>query len=135
MSPPRSRVPLRLRLPNAPPLFCGRRKELNLFKRGVGEALVTVVSGPGGIGKTAFVFHALHRAFPGRVGQTLYLGLRPGGSSDVRAEIVRALVEVQTSPKRRTEPVDWTSLLADPEALAALAIDLAEAGPWWVVLD
>src|SRR5690242_6945620 len=55
-------LPLRNRLANAPPLFVGRRREVAWLKRELRDNPVVVVSGPGGIGKTALVLHTLHRS-------------------------------------------------------------------------
>lgn len=125
------RPQLRHRLPNPPPRFVGRSSELERLRGAIERAPLTLVWGPGGVGKSALVLEALHRCFPARVDATLHLKLVEGDSPDaLGVHVVRAIARAAGGGG-----VDWTALASDPEALVATAIDLAESGGWWLVLD
>ena len=125
-----SRVKLRHRLPNAPPLFVGRGPELDWLEAAIRRGPVTVVTGPGGIGKTALALRVLHERFSDVVPKAVYFGIRPGETTDqLRFDLVRVL-----SQSARTG-VDLAAIATDPEALTETAIDLAEAAGFLVVLD
>src|SRR6188768_3582037 len=64
--PPRAPLPLRYRLPNPPPVFVGRRREVLELAKRIERAPVSVVRGLGGIGKTALVLATLHQRFAAR---------------------------------------------------------------------
>ncbi len=123
-------VPLRYRLPNAPADFVGRERELGEVAEALREAHVTVVTGPGGVGKTALSLQTLHRRFPKRVGRCLFVSLASCGDAlEARAEVLRALASAEG------EEVDWAELTDDPDALTEALLDLAEKEKWWIVLD
>ncbi len=135
------RLPLRLRLPNPPPVFVGRRREADALEAAIRRAPLTCVVGFGGLGKSALTFHVLHTRFPAEVPRTLVVRLTPDESVDhALLEVARAVAEVGG-----ITGVDWRALLGDREALVATAIDLVEgagsakggrdAAPFWVVLD
>lgn len=121
-------LPIRYRLPNPPPTFRGRREQLCWLEHTIQRAPVSVIWGPGGIGKTALVNAALHGS-SSRPCPMLRLALRPGGE-ELRVQLVGALASAQTAT-----PVGWTDLMSDPTALTSVLIDLAEMGNWWVVID
>ncbi|MFC1609383.1 hypothetical protein ACFL6C_00355 [Myxococcota bacterium] len=124
-------IPLRYRLPNPPPLFVGRCQEVDALVEAIRRAPVAVVWGLGGLGKTALVLHTLHRYFARRVPRTLIINLSPGDhAEDICTGSIRAIAEVEGH-----SGINWPDLMADPETLAATAIDLAEMGGWWLVLD
>ena len=127
---PMSTVPLRYRLPNPPSDFVGRDSELAALSDGLRDSPVTVVVGPGGVGKTALVLTTVHRNFPERVPRTLYLTIpQDSDALEARQEILRAL-----ALSTRTE-IGWSHLQDDPEALTEAILDLAEAEPFWVIVD
>lgn len=71
-------LPLRLRLPNPPPVFVGRDAELSWLQQALSRAPVALLSGPGGIGKTALALQALHSLPSIHPRRVLYVLLRPG---------------------------------------------------------
>lgn len=127
----RSTIPLRHRLPNASPLFTGRKEEGAALAAAVRRARVVVLWGLGGAGKSTLVLKTLQKRFARRVPRTLFVALRPGVTApDV--EVARVLG--QTGGGNRGA-IDWPGLDAGSEALATAVIDLAESGPWWIVLE
>src|SRR5262245_8022353 len=106
-------------MPNPPPLFVGRERELASLRASIARGPVSLVWGLGGLGKSALALQTLHSAFPEKVARTLVVRLQPSDRpEDPAAVLVRALASVRSG-----EAIDWPSLLADPEALAAAAID------------
>src|SRR5262249_27005824 len=129
------RVPLRHRLPNPPPVFVGRENDVAWVERALDRGTLAVLCGVGGIGKTALALDVLHRAVRRRSPRVaVRIALRGGAPgeapADARIEIVRVL-----SRLRADTHVEWSSVLADREALSAAAIDFAEAAGAWVLLD
>ncbi len=128
---PSEQLPLAIRLPNAPASFVGRKGELSWLRAASTRAPVTVVVGEGGLGKSALVLAHVHRHASAQVARTIFVTYRASDPNEHAAlPLVRALMRAQG-----VASVDWSELLSAPEGLCALAIDLAEAGPWWVVLD
>ena len=128
----RPRIPLRDRLPNPSAVFVGREDEVAWLARALERAPVALVTGPGGVGKTALVFRALEVAFPEERERTLYLPIPAGEPADqVRLALTHLLVRAAGAEDAR----DIASLRGDPEELTATALDLAEEGSFWVVLD
>ena len=124
------RVPLKHRLPNPPPLFVGRGRELDWLAAALGRGPVVVLTGPGGIGKTSLFLRMIHERFAPKIPQTVYLGLRPGVPTDqVRFDLVKVLAESARAS------VDLAAVASDPEALTEAAIDIAEEAELWVVID
>lgn len=121
-------LPLRLRVPNPPPVFIGREAELDWVRDAVVRGPVTVVSGPGGAGKSSLVLRAMHRELPAKVSDALFLTV--GATAPVFESILGALAEAE-----RVSHVDWRDLRRDPSSLLALAIDLAEQNERTVILD
>ena len=125
------RIPLRHRAPNPSATFFGRDQELErlgeLFERGP----LAVLVGPGGIGKTELALRAVPTLFPERQQRALLFRIPPESSPDqVRIDLARMMVEASGD-----ESVDIAALRGDPEELVALAIDLAEAGGFFVMVD
>ena len=124
------RVKLKHRLPNAPPTFVGRGRELDSLEAALARGPVVAVTGPGGIGKTALILRLLKERFPDQVRRTVYFGIRPGEPTEqLRYDMVKVLAE---SAQRE---VDLLEVAIDPESLTEAAIDLAEDAGLWVVLD
>lgn len=126
-----SGVPLRHRLPNPPALFVGRERETTWLTDAVKRAPVTVVHGPGGLGKTVLFLHTLHKRFARRVSRILFVPVRTGASAE---EILQQVLGALTEARGEGE-IDWEAIQGDVEALTAEVIDAAESGPWWVLLD
>ncbi len=125
-----SRIRLEHRLPNGPALFLGRERELDWLSGALGRGPVVVLTGPGGIGKTALALRLVHERFESQVGRTLYFGIRPGQpTAQLRFDLVRILRQ-----STHTE-LDLGEIADDPEALIEAAIDIAEEHALWVVLD
>ena len=124
----RPAVPLRFRLPNPPAVFVGRKDEGAALGDAIRRAPVSGVWGLGGSGKTALVLQTLHRRFAKKLERTLFVGLRPGTASP-EVEVARVLAEATKSR------IEWAAVASAPDAAVALAIDLAETGPWWLVIE
>lgn len=118
-------LPLRLRLPNPPAVFVGRETAVSWFVEAAGRAPVTVVAGPAGVGKTALVLQALHRRHRRRLGRVLFVSMT--ADEQPLTTVLQALSEATGAPTPQAP-------LTEHERLAGI-LALAEAGPWWVVLD
>ncbi|MGW2781210.1 BTAD domain-containing putative transcriptional regulator [Streptomyces populi] len=145
-SAPSPGSPVLRQLPHDLPDFIGREKEMaTLLETGTADRSpcsaprVVVVSGMGGVGKTALVLHAAHRlaaAFPG--GQ-LYADLRGFGAGEPRAPfdvLGRFLMDLGVSGRSLPEDVDdraalYRAVLADRQVLIVLdnARDTHQIGP------
>ena len=124
-------IPLRFRVPNPPAVFVGRDREVEWLAEAVKRGPVTVVVGPGGLGKTAIVLAALHKKHKKRLDKTLFVSLGPTiTGAEIGHEILRALADAQ-----KLEGIDWASLSGDPDAVVEALLDLAESASWWIVLD
>lgn len=123
-------LPLEHRLPNPGGPFLGREEETRRLDEALALGPVTLVVGPGGIGKTALVLATLHASHADRVGQALYVGVPPDEPVDqLRYQLVRLLAAAEGSD------LDIDALRGEPDAMLAAAIDLAEASSRVVVLD
>lgn len=116
--------------------FAGRRRELQVMdgiRAAAAEqstaAVIMVVSGPAGVGKTALAVHWAQRVRPDHPDGQLYLNLRgdePGGQALTSTEVVRALLDAWGVPPQRipAEPDAqiglYRSLLADRRLLLVL---------------
>lgn len=87
-----ARLPLSLRLPNAPAFFVGRQAETDRLEQAIGRAAASVVWGLGGLGKTTLVLHTLHQRFATQVPRTIMVGLT--GSAPIYLEVAKALAAV-----------------------------------------
>jgi hypothetical protein len=123
-------IPLVRRLPNPPAVYVGRESDLAWLAEAIDRAPVTLITGPGGVGKTALVLQALHTRFGRKIDRMIFVDVPPGQpAAQVRQDILRALAEVTG------EEIDWPAIQSDPDAVTAAALDLAEAGPFFVVID
>ena len=127
MSQGSTAIPLRYRLVN-PPQMIGRGDLSARLARALEREPVYVVWGLGGLGKTALVAHTLHDSFPQMIERTLFVRAS-SESEDLRHEILRAIATALGLE------LDWSLLLRDVEGALATAIDLAERGPYFVVVD
>ena len=128
---PSRRLPLRWRLPNAAPIFVGRAAESERLATMIGRAPFSLVWGLGGLGKTSLVLRHLHQRHGDRLDRVLFVSLRaPDASPQLTVEVTRALCAAEG-----IAAVDWTALLADEAGLVETVIDLAEKGPYWLVID
>ena len=118
-------VPLRYRLPNPPTEFLGRGPDLLWLRDTLQHAPVALIAGPEGVGKTALACTVARELEPEFRGGLLAQanGERP------LLEAARALAHCAGIE------LDWAPLLASGEQLTATAVDIAESGPWLVVLD
>ncbi|MFT3768096.1 MAG: AAA family ATPase [Minicystis sp.] len=131
MLPARAPLPLSCRLPNPPALFVGRKAEMDALDAAVARGPVVVVAGEGGIGKSALVLQFLQQRRAAEVDGAVFASLRGADPREhVALGIARALVQAAG-----LRSVAWSELLGAPDALGALALDLAEARGAWVVLD
>ncbi|MFI8823433.1 BTAD domain-containing putative transcriptional regulator [Streptomyces sp. NPDC053431] len=116
-------------LPRTPRGFLGRERELAALDAAVDEARVALVTGPAGVGKTAFALHWAHRRADDFPDGVLYADLR-GFSADEgldAADVLREFLPALGVPPRRV-PESAT-------AAAALYRSLTEGRALLVVLD
>jgi tetratricopeptide (TPR) repeat protein len=136
MAKPRKRarapqLPLAWRLPNPPAVFVGRGPDVAWLTAAIERAPLSLVTGPGGLGKTALVLQTLHASFAKQVPRTVHVDVPAGQpAAQVRHEVLRALAQA-----RGDGEVDWAELQAEPEVAVAVALDMAEAGGYWIVID
>lgn len=129
-------LPLRHRLPNAPPWFVGRERELQSFEDAVRRAPVAWVTGFGGLGKTALVLAVMGRAFAEQRERVAALRVIAG---ETVTEVLRRAVAVLAQVRGLTvvSPADTT------EHVIAQILELAEGrglrgrrGPaYWLLLE
>lgn len=128
-------VPLPRQLPPAAAHFVGRERplgEIRQLLRGR-RMTVVVISGPGGMGKTALALRAAHEAAGGYPGGQLWADLRgtsdhPVDPGEVLAEFLRALGETAVPERRRERIALFRSLTAERRLLMVLddAADVAQ---------
>ncbi len=125
---PAFRVAVPRMLPHAPGGFTGRADEIAELTRRAGEpGAVVVVSGPGGVGKTALCLHVAHAIGDRFAGGQIFVDLR-GGTSDpldhtaVLARLLRALgVDGAAMPPTPDERADlYRSLVSEASILVVL---------------
>ncbi|MFD5468645.1 ATP-binding protein [Kitasatospora sp. NPDC127059] len=114
-------------LPPDLPDFTGREEHLRLVLAALSEGRVPVVSGMGGIGKTALAVHAAHRAAADYPDGRLYADLRgaddePADPARVLAAFLRALgADAREIPESLDERAAlYRTLLADRRVLVLL---------------
>ncbi|MCC6620915.1 MAG: AAA family ATPase [Deltaproteobacteria bacterium] len=118
-------------MPNATPIFVGREAERARLAELLTIAPVTVVWGLGGLGKTSLVLRAVHERLGGDTSRALFVSLSAADASPrVAVDVLRALCTAEG-----IRAVDWQALLGDEQALVETAIDLAERGPYIIVMD
>jgi len=124
-------TPLRYRLPNPPPVFVGREREMGALAAITRRGPVALLCGPGGIGKTALALALCPQLPTFAFERALLIELRPGEPvEDPRLRITRVLARCLG-----IERVDWTDVLHDDDSIGGALIDLAETGGFCVVLD
>jgi DNA-binding SARP family transcriptional activator/Tfp pilus assembly protein PilF len=107
VDPEPARPPTPVMLPAAVPGFTGRTHELRalwgLRRRPGGSALITVIGGPAGVGKTALAVHWARRAAADFPDGQLYVNLRGFGPADPLppAEALRAFLDALGVPAAR----------------------------------
>jgi tetratricopeptide (TPR) repeat protein len=131
---PPSAVPVPRQLPRDSPDFCGREGEVKSLADAItgsgamlGEMRVAVISGPGGVGKTALAVHAAHR-LAGVFGDgQLFADLNgvsgaPAQSAELLASFLRALgVAGPAIPRLLSDRITmYRSLAADRRLLIVL---------------
>ena len=130
-TPPKpASVPLQHRVPNGPPAFVGRDREVQVLAKRAAESALVIVTGPGGVGKTSLVVHTMRTLLGDRVDDALYFAVQPEEPVEqVRHRLFHALARAapDTAPKQTVDD--------EPESVVAAAIDLAEATERWVLLD
>lgn len=114
-------------MPNPPPTFTGRRAEIALAAEVLRRGPLAVLHGAEGAGKTALALQLLKRRFAKRLVASVRIAEL---GDDPAVACVRALAAAEG-----VSAVDWPALLAEPDALVATAIDLAERRPRVVLLE
>jgi hypothetical protein len=116
------RFPLSLRLPNGPPVFVGRAREIEALEAAIRRGPVASVWGVGGLGKSTLAFHVLHTRFQAQARRTLMVKLTRAEAIDqALLTVAQTLAEIHGATG-----INWQSLLADRDALVATLIDLAD---------
>ncbi len=124
-------VSLAHRLPNPPAVWVGRDADIDWLARAIERAPVTLVTGPGGVGKTALVQKTLHTRLERRVERTVFVDIPVGQpAAQVRQDILKAVASATGETA-----LDWPSLQADAMTALSAILDLAEASELTVVID
>jgi hypothetical protein len=119
------------RVPSPPPRFAGREAEIRRIKEAALRGPLTLLHGGGGLGKSALAFYVLHKKFSAEAASAVFVSLRDTDPHEhVALTVIRALVCADN-----IKSFDWSELFSSPDALAAVAVNLAEASRRWVVLD
>ncbi len=133
VDPDRTRLPAPVMLPATVPGFTGRARELRalsgLLRRPDGPVLITAISGPAGVGKTALAVHWARRAAADFPDGQLYVNLRGFGPADPLppAEALRAFLDALGVPAAR--------LPATLDGRQALCRSLMDGRRMLIVLD
>lgn len=124
-------------LPAGPRYFAGRAAELKLLdglieqtSRPPGTVMISAISGPGGVGKTALALHWAHKVADRFADGQLYANLRgfdPAGSPAPAAQVVRGFLEGFGVPP--------AGIPASPDAQASLYRSLSAGRRLLIVLD
>ncbi|PBC71060.1 DNA-binding SARP family transcriptional activator [Streptomyces sp. TLI_235] len=126
-SPERSAAPSQL--PADPSVFAGRQEEITALIRHLGGGGGTVlITGMGGIGKTALAVHAAHRLRPDYPDGHLYADMRGFGSGDARTAeqlLARFLTDLGLAPSAVPADLDdrsarYRAVLADRRVMIIL---------------
>ncbi|MEZ4337367.1 MAG: NB-ARC domain-containing protein [Sandaracinaceae bacterium] len=124
--PPDLAPAFRFRLPNPPPVFVGRIGELERLAQLVASGPLGVVTGHGGVGKSALVQEVVHRRLRGWGERCVTVRARKEDDFDqLGVDLLQALT--------RLELVEGT--FDSPDRLAASVIDVAERRRALVVIE
>lgn len=127
----RTPVPLHYRVPNPPALFTGREEEHAWLVASLERGPVSVISGPGGVGKTALVRYTLHKRFPRKLGQVINIEVPPMEPlAQVRLQVLRALAEASGETA-----IDWSGLQGSSAISFDMMLKLSESGSFWILFD
>jgi hypothetical protein len=130
-STPPASFRLAYRVPNPPARFVGQGAEIRRLKEAVKRGPLTILHGEEGLGKSALTFYVLHKKFSAEAASAVFVSLRDTDPHEhVAIHVIRALVRADN-----IKSFDWPELFSSPDALGAIAINLAEASKRWVVLD
>ncbi len=131
-TPAREGAPASLahRLPNPPTTFVGREPELAFVREATARGRVVLVSGPGGIGKTALVRQVLFSMGRDAVERAIALSVGP---SDASAE--ELVIELLGALARATGRRAPRGILSSESELFATCVDLADRAGALVVID
>ncbi len=121
-----ARVALPWRLPNPPSPFVGRVKELAWLRRTLKAQPLAVIHGAEGCGKSALAAAALRKRRP----ESILCIPSAGEREPLTLRATRALVAAHALTS-----FDWASALLEPQALLAVALELAERGQYVLVLE
>jgi DNA-binding SARP family transcriptional activator/tetratricopeptide (TPR) repeat protein len=135
--PSRLAVPRPAQLPADIPDFTGRQQQLDRLNPGVAGPRIWVITGTGGVGKTALAVHAAHRLAGQFPDGQLYLNLSgastPLAPAEALARFLRDLgVDAAAVPADLDErAARYRSLVAERRLLIVLddAADTAQVGP------
>lgn len=121
-------VPLQHRLSNPPALFEGRKAELRWVTKMLKRNPMVVITGLGGQGKTALALETLHKNFKARLPRIIHIRPRATGE-DLLGQLWRVFSKVLAVQ------IQENVLRTDPDFALATLIDMADEGPWWVLLE
>ncbi len=121
-------IPLEYRLPNPPAMFHGRKPEMRWMTSMLKRTNMVVVAGLGGQGKTALALEVLHRNFTDQVPRVICIRPTPSGES-LLGQLWRVFARVSSLE------IAESVLRTDPDFALASLIDIADEGPWWVLVE
>ena len=89
---------------------------------------MVIIAGLGGLGKTALALEVLHNNFKAQLPQIIHVRPRATGEG-LLGQLWRAFSKVLSVQ------IQESVLRSDPDFALATLIDMADEGPWWVVLE
>lgn len=136
-APEGPRLPMALRLPNPPAHFVGRDAEAQRLRELLDAGSVAVLTGPPGVGKTALALAALAERARSAPSLAPLAPAAPSMLVTVNTQRPGTLVArlLELIGRALALPPDWRVLGADPSLALATLIDLADSGPWTILLD
>lgn len=122
---------LHSRIPNPPVEFIGRQKELDwLNHRQTSSTPLTLIEGPAGVGKSALLYHWLHRKFEHDINhRALYIELQPSSTFDGLCCQIARSINVSDDDEHHIANFDRA------KPALAYAIDIADTYQLHIVLD